>query len=48
VRRLEAAAAKAKVPLKKLGRVTSNRLVIGKLIDLPLEKVEVAWRGGLP
>lgn len=46
-RKLMAMAAKRRVPVAKLGVVGGRRLVIKGLIDLPLETMEEAWRGGL-
>jgi len=47
VRRLEKIAARYKVPLTKLGVVGGKRFVIEGCLDLPLAKVDDAWRGGL-
>ncbi|MEE8174327.1 MAG: phosphoribosylformylglycinamidine synthase subunit PurL [Dehalococcoidia bacterium] len=45
--RLERMAGREKVPLRSLGFVGGNRLVIEGDIDLGLEQIETAWRGGL-
>jgi phosphoribosylformylglycinamidine synthase len=44
---LEELAARDGVPLRRLGRVGGKRLIVGKLVDLPLDRVEEAWWGGL-
>jgi phosphoribosylformylglycinamidine synthase II len=45
--KLTKAARKWQVPLTLLGRVGGRRLVVEGYIDLPLAKVEKAWRDGL-
>jgi phosphoribosylformylglycinamidine synthase len=44
--RLEGIAGREKVPAKALGFVRGRRLVI-EFLDLSLEQIEAAWRGGL-
>jgi phosphoribosylformylglycinamidine synthase len=45
--RLEKMAGRESVPLRSLGFVGGSRLVIEGDIDLGLEQIETAWRGGL-
>jgi phosphoribosylformylglycinamidine synthase len=45
--KLSKVARKWQVPLTLLGRVSGKRLVVEGYVDLPLAKVERAWRGGL-
>jgi phosphoribosylformylglycinamidine synthase II len=45
--RLEGVAAEHKVPLRRLGMVEGRRFIIEGVIDLPLEEITKAWRGGL-
>jgi phosphoribosylformylglycinamidine synthase subunit PurL len=40
--------ADAEVPLRDIGTVGGERLVIRDLLDLPLGEVEAAFDGGLP
>jgi phosphoribosylformylglycinamidine synthase len=47
LKRLEAMAEEAQVPMAVLGRVGGQRLSIGRRVDLPLSEVSRAWRGGL-
>ncbi|MEE8469956.1 MAG: phosphoribosylformylglycinamidine synthase subunit PurL [Dehalococcoidia bacterium] len=44
---LQNLAARYQVPLRELGIVEGNRLVIGEVVDLPLDEVTEAWQGGL-
>jgi hypothetical protein len=44
---LSKVARKWQVPLTLLGRVGGRRLMVEGYIDLPLAKVEKAWRDGL-
>jgi phosphoribosylformylglycinamidine synthase II len=45
--RLERVAAEHKVPLRRLGLVEGKRFIIEGLVDLSLEEIAKAWRGGL-
>lgn len=45
--RLERMAKSWDVPVQKLGVAGGNRFLIGGAWDLPLGRVEEAWRGGL-
>lgn len=47
VEHLENAAARGKVPLRRLGKVGGNRLIIGDLVNLPLGDARRAWSEGL-
>ncbi len=47
VPKLTAIAGKRGVPIRKLGIVGGERLVVKGLLDLPLTLLEEAWRGGL-
>ncbi|MEE9324147.1 MAG: phosphoribosylformylglycinamidine synthase subunit PurL [Dehalococcoidia bacterium] len=45
--KLEEMAQSCGVPLRKLGGVGGKRFIVKEIWDLPLEKIEEAWRGGL-
>ena len=45
--RLERVAAEHEVPLRRLGMVDGRRFIIEGLVDLSLQEMAKAWRGGL-
>ena len=47
MRDLEKMAARHRVPIHKLGTVGGDRFIIENLIDLPLDEIIDAWKGGL-
>jgi phosphoribosylformylglycinamidine synthase len=47
VKKIEELAKKNNVPFAIIGRVDGERFRIGKLIDLPLKRIEEAWSKGL-
>ncbi len=47
MRELEKLAARHRVPVHKLGTIGGNRFIIENLIDLPMDEITDAWKGGL-
>jgi phosphoribosylformylglycinamidine synthase len=45
--RLRAHARRHDVPLSQIGEVRAERLEIGDLVDLPVERLREAWQGAL-
>jgi phosphoribosylformylglycinamidine synthase II len=48
VNEVEALAREAKAPLTRLGQVGGKRLMLGDVIDVSVEELATAYRGGLP
>jgi phosphoribosylformylglycinamidine synthase len=36
------------IPVSEIGKVTKNKLIIERLLDLPVAKLRSAWEGAIP